>query len=437
MSRRFYLGFLLVVFVVGAVALRWAQALPRARSGAMEAVLADGGRLIVWKASLGTNHSLVYGRWPELDSWRGRRPWLTNFLGPITERMERRSGNEVFYLFYSGVLSNGMENPHPFWARHCVDEHGCVLGSFQSRGTQRFRGTNIHDQQMEVFPRRESMVLVRFDGNERGTNEVRFRFRNPLPWQGTEWRPQSVPALATNETLRVHFEGWGGDARWPQLKFRVEEAGQTGDEWTPYLTWFEDVTGNRSQSPQLCRLEPAWRVTGRFGRRTESKLAAENSWAAFSGEIPKAGEAVEFGEAARTMEGVKARWVGVGGAGKARLESLGGWHVASVTNRPPGEMGNSMSSSNDGTQDWVETVSDKPWVVLELDGLTSDHHWQLVVVDEKGRHRANQNWSSSGGRLFVCGLDSLPAEGPVELRLVIQKLVDFSFLVTPPPLLKP
>lgn len=421
-------------FAIGLVAVLVYQRRGPAASNRQEAKLSGGGRLRLWHASQGTNHVLTFGHWRRLDPYRAWFPLVTNVIGPLTEQLVENSGRNGLCLFYSELLPEGGTAANPPWAQRTIDEHGCRLNATMSRGQSGARVGQVCRQMLEVWPRRAPVFDLVFGGYQASTNDVRLRIANRQPWQGTEWTPEPLPVRMTQGGLRFELLAWTGSREWPQPRFTVAAAEVEQSDWKPYEIWFEDVTGNRSQSPTLCRREPAWRVRARFGRTVDAPLADTNLWTFLDGRLPAPGAAVVLDSRQRVLEGVTARIVAVGGAGVFRFEgSRGTWQLTSAAPLPSAGAGSSLSSGSDDQGSWIEGTFPNPWAALELTGLTPEHHWQIAVADETGKNPVNRGWSSSGGTMFTCDLGEFPASLRGRLKLVVQRLVEVSFTVPPPP----
>jgi hypothetical protein len=393
----------------------------------------NGNTIKILGASFGTNHTVTLGRWPMLDPVRRKLPVSTNVIGHVSAQMTKTSATEEYYVFFNGETPEGTLDRHMRPAQIIRDQHGCQFSVAPSIDGFTVGETEILGQRLEVFPRRQKSFEVVFADHQGADDEVTTHLSNPKPWRGIEWIPQAAPAIITNGNLQVTFLGWGGSAALPQPRFRVEQNGVEQVHWKNYVSWFEDVTGNRSQSPSLCRHEPAWRVHTRWGQTVDSELPPENSWILFDGEFPKAGSAIALQDA-RPVNSVSVQLVAVGGPCTYRLKSSssGPWQLISTTNIPPGFDGSTVRSSIRNGIKWIEVESSDYWLAMTMDGLGPDHHWQVVTVDESGRHTVHEGWKSMDNNLYRVDLGKTPTPHRHQLKLVIQRLTDFNFLVAPP-----
>ncbi|MGE3312481.1 MAG: hypothetical protein AB7O66_21140 [Limisphaerales bacterium] len=426
-SSIFPLGLLLVV-VLGAVLLKEYR-----RSNGPRVELPDGSSIHVWKTSFGTNHELVLGKLPGLDNLRLRFPWVARIVGPTTDRVrEGRTGNGMC-VFHSWEDGMGLPKVNPPWVRAAYDEHGCRLEFSQGRGESSVRGLSIAHQFSALYPRRLAEFELEMSGTDaQGTGVVRIPVRNPHPWKGIPWVPEALPAVREiDDGLRVTFLGFEGSDRWPRPRFRVEQGGEVRPEWKPGRVLFQDVTGNESQTPNLCRHENAWRIEASFEREPGFGFGPDEAATLSTDEFPGLGELTEL-SGRQTLQGVTVGWIAMGGPGRFEFERRGGAWVATradpLRNTDRGD-GSSSGSGPNGT--WMKLTRTKRWWMVDLQGLAPDLTWKLVGRDTAGKVHVNAGWSGSGS-VYTVVLD-VPEDAKLSrVQLVIQRWRTVAFTVAPP-----
>lgn len=408
-----------------------------AGAGVVSANLPDGTRLRLWKATFGTNHELVLGRFPELDDLRRRFPVVQRVFGVPTERLRGGWNGDGLCLFYTGEDELGFPKPTLPWFTATVDEHGCVMGVDSGRGESRFGGTNFAHQYSRVYPRR----IPRFEAQvgELGvarTGSVSFLIQNPHPWTGKPWVPEPIPAVREVDGLRVTYHGFQGSDRWPWPKFEVERGGQVRSEWRAGRISFRDVTGNESYSASLCRHEAAWEIEASFERAPEFEFDSDEAWTIHTGSLPEPGKVLEL-EGNRTLQGVTVGIRMLGAPGRYELEKKAGiWTLIRGEAPKDGSTGDGSSWGSDSNRDWMNLTRSRTWAMLDLRGLTPDLTWKLVARDAAGRCFSNAGWSVSSST-YTVDLE-IPKDVVVtELRFIIQRWRTVAFKVPPPKILAP
>ncbi len=429
-SWLFPVGLLLAVVVAAGLLRNYRRSGGDRGGGVVE--MSDGSRIRVWKASFGTNHELVLGRFPGLDGLRRQFRWVARVAGAPTDRVrEGRSGNGLC-LFYSWEDEMGLPKVNPPWVRAGYDEHGCRLVFSQGRGESSVRGTSIAHQFSALFPRRMAEFEVEMvETYGQSTGVVWIPIRSPHPWKGADWKPEPVPAVREVDGLRVTYLGFEGSGRWPRPRFQVEQDGRVRPEWKPGRVLFQDVTGNESQSPGLCRHETAWRIEASFEREAAFEFGPDEACALPPGDLPGPGELTEL-RGGRTLQGVTVGWVAMGGPGRFEFELRGGaWTATAAGPLKETDTGDYSSSGSDSQGQWMKMTRTKRWWMVTLNGLTPDLTWNLVARDAKGKVHTNSGWSASGSMHRV----TLDIPEDVELtgvQLVIQRWRTVAFTVPPP-----
>lgn len=394
------------------------------------------GQVVVWKASFGTNHVLTWGRWPALDELRRRFPKAARWLGPTTEQDREFTEIPALMVFHSVEPLEGATNRgtwHPSWGQGTEDQHGCFLPGPGGMGSRTFHGRECAHQDFECYPRRDPAFDLLFGRDGSPTDRVRVRLENPAPWRGVEWVPEPFPVTRESNGLGVRFEGWRDHPHWPSPRYAVLESGGVSEEWEIRRQWFEDATGNRHQTPGLCRHEPAWRWRVRLGRRPDRTRDPGLVWEVATHGVPGAGEAVVVDDA-RVLDGVTVRVWAYGGPGVFRFEQRGGWELVAADPPPAGARGDSMSSGG-GTSTqppYLLLRSERPWMALNPADVGAHQEWSVLLVDDQGRHHRNMGWSSSGGRMTFCRLELPEGSRGVAWKVMVQTLREFDFTVAPP-----
>lgn len=399
-------------------------------------VLEDGGRLRLLATTQGTNHLWVAGRFPDLDPLR--RAWrpLQSFLGAPTERLAHPSPVDALGVFHVQEDATGKSVPDPYWVLATVDEHGCRLTADASRGQFSVGGyQGIAAQNLECYPRRAARIGIEFgsDSGAAASNRVRLDTANRRPWTGAEWVPEALPMTREVDGLRFILLGLGDrePRGWP--RFRIERDGVERPEWETAELWFHDVTGNRAQSPSLCRFEPAWKIEARFRPKPELQTDPEVAWDLGTFDVPEAGSVREF-DSERRLQGVKVRPVVLGGAGIFEFNAIGGWHLTAISNPPPGRVfrGGGVSVRGGLTGNVAEVRRSEPWLALKISGLAPEQRWTVVAIDESGQAQRNSGWSGVDGDFRLVNLAVPEGTRRVGVRVVVDRLRIAEYLVAPP-----
>lgn len=392
----------------------------------------------LWGTALGPRHECVLGRFPKLDLLRQKVPALQAILGEMTETITSGYQEEGLCVFYSGEDDLGDSREIRDWLVASYDEHGCRLPIESSRGEQMGGRRKIACQLLTVYPRRsESFEVLLGESGSQTDEGVRMKLVNPKPWKGAEWVPEAVPATRDLDGWRVTYLGFGGTDPWPTPRFRVERDGRELPEWVLGKIQFSDVTGNHSGQPNLCRREAAWKIEASFERDASVDFGSDEAWTLWRGEWPEPGMAKRL-EGARMLQDIRVEGIAVGGPGTFYFEKRngGGWGLTAGRALEKGERRDGARSGQDGSRHWYQMTKSKPWLMVELTGLTEGHTWHLGFRDTQGRFVRTRGWSGVG-TTYTTVFEVPTGVAVSEVRVVVQRWRTVAFTVPPPKMASP
>ena len=392
----------------------------------------------LWKVTEGPKHEWVLGRFPKLDPLRRKVPGLRAILGEMTEAVSPGYREEGLCVFYGGEDDAGDSRSADAWLVASYDEHGCRLPIESSRGEQTVVGRKIAYQLLTTYPRRARNFEVLFgESGSRTDDGVRMKLENPQPWKGTNWVPEAVPATRDLEGWRVTFLGFGGSEKWPAPRFRVAEDGRELPEWVLGKIQFRDVTGNHSDQPDLCRHEAAWQIEASFERDSAFDFGSDEAWTLWEGEFPTAGTAKAF-QGSRVLHGVRVEAIAVGGPGAFDFQKGNGgkWVLMGGRAFEKGAHEDGARSGQDGSRHWYQMTKSKPWLMVELTGLTEGHTWHLGFRGTQGRFVRTRGWRGVG-TTYTTVFEVPTGVAVSEVRVVVQRWRTVAFTVPPPKMASP
>lgn len=459
-SRRL-LVFLLVCGGVAVVGCSCLSVRDAARRAETLTPTVPPARLVVWKASAGTNHVLNLGFWPALNPLRARFPRLKPLLGEPAEQVRWEGLPPCLTVFLgaqdptSGAAVDGvleqLDSVRP------VDTHGCVMeaayGAFPYPTGRGLVGL----VDLRSYPRRQKTFDADFvfSGNppyavgarsepvdsatvttvpEAGHPRIRMAIGNPEPWTGKEWIPDALPAHRESDGLRVECLGWGGTLESPQPRVRILEAGVVTTAWEFRQNAFLDVTGNVCPEPRLCRFEPAWRWHILLIRKPEAVTEAQGAWVLSPVSRPGPLEAVPVGQVREAL-GMEVRVVAHGGPGVFQFRHREDWRWVGSRGLPTPLRPDlpRIESGRDSGEDWVEYRSARSWMAVQYLKYSPDVTSSIAAVDPGGNHHAQWPGMTHDGGLFFHEFDIPPEVTEVGWKVVIQPTHRFEFTLPPPP----
>jgi hypothetical protein len=422
-------------FVSGLIAVRLLSS--RTVESAPRVDMGDGHVVEILGTTFGKTHMYREGRWPDLDYWRRRHSWMQGVLGKPTVNVTTTSQTDALCAFHAPLTNVPAGERAAPWIVAAYDSHGCRFSMSRGRGSTGVEHRQVTHQFLESYPRREAEFDVEFEEESGNAKGIRVRVKNPKPWSGQDWVPEPMPAVREVDGLRFGLLRFGDGRTSVYPVFRVERDGVEQKEWMPREVYFWDATGNRSYVPELCRLEPAWKVAVAFARRPETLTSTNEVWLLDGLESPAEAELKEL-PGDRSLDGVRVRSVWLAGPGRYRFTQVGTsplkWVSSekfSASSRPPRRETSSTSSGVvTGTEHTISRVL--PWVGLNLTGLGADQVWDLALRNGDGKWLSHQGWSGMGGGFHAVDFRDVKLAKTTGLRLTVQRLKRVEFVVKPP-----
>lgn len=299
---------------------------------------------------------------------------------------------------------------------------GCSMGGGAS--------TEVHGLILRSYPRRQSRFKVHLL-DAKGAVLAKLDVENPVRGPFPEWQPMPLPQTQSNGPVTLTLEGlqesgsapyrynspkWNltsTDARWSKARVR-------------YATLF-DPTGNEGQ--WLSRREKAWKLRVQLFRENLQDFAP-GEYAAFTNvAIPEAGKSIQLGQAVE-RNGVTLLVHAIAGEGAIANTNGTGWQM--MTNGS-GYVGHSTSSNGRITiEKWGSRT---PFILLEARNVQSNDEIRFELYDDIGRRikvdDSHGYGLSNGGRLYLRGFTPPEDARSLNLELIVNRPLQFEFLVNP------
>ena len=354
--------------------------------------------------------------------------WVGWLAAPTKGRCGSGTNSATLYLRIDGLAPGA---PLP-WSNYVAeDDTGFrypMEGGYCSFGGGAGGGGKIFGFTLRAFPRRQKDFLVRFLAANR-TELGALRVANPYPGPFPAWAADSLPITRTNGPVALTLASLelAGEPAWRYLKPQWRLAA-TDARWAEAKAGFAsvaDATGNEGSI--LSPREPVWRVRTRVHRQRREDFNADER-AVFAGlPVPGAGAVVAL---ERTAEQ---------GGVKLRLRAIADQGTLYFTNGVVGALapGNAGRGSTSDGQTTVEYwSSDRPFLLLEIQGATWEDETRLRLGDQTGQELkldANPGYDglNGGGQMHLRKLAITTNTTALSLEVIVSRPLTFEFFIRP------
>jgi hypothetical protein len=196
---------------------------------------------------------------------------------------------------------------------------------------------------LQTFPRRGSVIHVRFFDEQSRRPIGDFVIPNPNPGPHPTWTPETLPIARADRppsvsliSLQSGIRGRKpvqptspGDPDYNRASFQIQENGKYTRDWEPVALTFSDATGNQADNlisrvrrnrdetsldfeNRLCPEESAWKLRFEFSRTARAHLAPNEYFDVRDVPVPAPNKKTGASREA-TVQGVRIRFDGVTG----------------------------------------------------------------------------------------------------------------------------
>ena len=396
-----------------------------------QTTLKDGRIIQLAAVTVGPSHGMQSS---------GLRNFLFNFMPSGIKKELGPSFNSTFGFQYNGIglwllcYDPALQQYTPGAIANIavIDEHGCKLDASGSGGTSDgFHHATIFN--LSNFPRDLDQITCQLFAPGSSNALGQIVITNPVRTASVQWSSQSLPITVTNGNIAVRLQTLPAPNVAPQ--YVVFENDKPKTEWSIQQFHFEDGFGNAG--PNLCRKQAAWKLKARFSRNETADFASNELCRITNVKLPSPGVRATFNLTNRVgADEVILRHV----VGPGSYDLSNGVIISSIpwTNGMGAQFGIVSKRARGGGYNRITTRAQNETAVIvahpPLDGLRE----MLIRARFEDRVVAASRTGNSDGTATYFDLnwrlgpnEVLPTNAPLELEIIVQKALEFEFLVKP------